>query len=378
MEASFIRIPLEEAKREAKALHRQIERDLFLLQSFFSTPKDSPLLCKGIDSGCKRLATLHTHITDSIRLILAFLTSLQQRIAFLQQLEDGKGEELQECCILRLIGDHLQRSGHCSTAALLIDLHPELAPLLDSHLFARIRAIEQAMLEKHSLVEALTWATENKAFLKRIGSKLEFALRTQEYIEIARGRNYFECLKYAKGTLSAFIEAESMDELMPVAGLLAIAPDTLLEKYRDFYADSRWKMLAEMFRADFYALYGLPKESPLLLNLQAGLAVLKTPSCNERSSFALERSCPVCSGPFAGISGALPISHRNNSRIVCQVTGSAIDENNPPIIFPNGHVYSAMGVAKVAGSAGAQGKFVCPRTGKVFRVEEGRKCFLTS
>jgi macrophage erythroblast attacher len=260
---------------------------------------------------------------------------------------------------------------------LLIELHPELAPLLDSHLYSRLRVIEQAMLEHHSLVEALTWATDNKAFLKRIGSKLEFALRTQEYIEIARSRNYSECLKYAKGTLSCFVEGESMHELMPVAGLLAIAPDTLLDKYQELYADSRWSMLTEMFRGDFFAFYGLPKESPLLLILQAGLAVLKTPSCNEKSLPSKQQtSCPVCSGPFADISSALPISHRNNSRIVCQVTGMAIDENNPPIIFPNGHVYSAKGVAKVAG--GAQGKFVCPRTGKVFDVSEGRKCFLTS
>jgi hypothetical protein len=36
----------------------------------------------------------------------------------------------------------------------------------------------------------------------------------------------------------------------------------------------------------------------------------------------------------------LPFSHHITSCIVCRISGAIMDENNPPMVLPNGHVYS--------------------------------------
>lgn len=36
----------------------------------------------------------------------------------------------------------------------------------------------------------------------------------------------------------------------------------------------------------------------------------------------------------------VPLSHHANSTIVCRISGKIMDEDNMPMAFPNGYVYS--------------------------------------
>jgi len=36
----------------------------------------------------------------------------------------------------------------------------------------------------------------------------------------------------------------------------------------------------------------------------------------------------------------VPLSHHANSTIVCRISGKIMDEDNMPMAFPDGHVYS--------------------------------------
>lgn len=53
--------------------------------------------------------------------------------------------------------------------------------------------------------------------------------------------------------------------------------NSLMAKYRRYMSLDRWHQLSQLFRADLYALNGLPSRSLLSIHLQAGLAALKTP-----------------------------------------------------------------------------------------------------
>jgi hypothetical protein len=91
----------------------------------------------------------------------------------------------------------------------------------------------------------------------------------------------------------------------------------------------------------------LPAEPLLHLALYAGLASLKLPACYDQSTKNVD--CPVCDGDVGSDSQGLglgklgeevPLSHHANSTIVCRISGKIMDEDNMPMAFPDGHVYS--------------------------------------
>lgn len=72
--------------------------------------------------------------------------------------------------------------------------------------------------------------------------------------------------------------------------------------------------------------------------MYAGLASLKSPSCYDPDSKNVD--CPVCDPNLGRLAEEVPFSHHVNSTIVCSITGKIMDENNWPMVFPGGHVYS--------------------------------------
>ena len=49
--------------------------------------------------------------------------------------------------------------------------------------------------------------------------------------------------------------------------------------------------------------------------------------------------CPVCSHPLNILGRSLPFAHCAHSRLVCPISGHVMNENNPPMVLPNGYVY---------------------------------------
>ena len=49
--------------------------------------------------------------------------------------------------------------------------------------------------------------------------------------------------------------------------------------------------------------------------------------------------CPVCSHPLNILGRPLPYAHCAQSRLVCPISGHVMNENNPPMVLPNGYVY---------------------------------------
>lgn len=141
------------------------------------------------------------------------------------------------------------------------------------------------------------------------------------------------------------------------------------------YDEKRWETLIHDFRLSVYNLNALSQEPLLHLALYAGLASLKLPICYE--SVEKNPDCPICDVDGLGqLAKEVPWSHHVNSTIVCSLSGKIMDEDNPPMMFPNGYVYSR-GVLEAMALRDPERKVTCPRTGKTCEFSALRKVFIS-
>ena len=64
----------------------------------------------------------------------------------------------------------------------------------------------------------------------------------------------------------------------------------------------------------------------------------------------------------------LPFAKHVHSKLLCHVTKELMDEDNVPMVMPNGNVYSQKAVRRLSSS----GMFTCPKSGAplpYFRVQ---------
>lgn len=121
--------------------------------------------------------------------------------------------------------------------------------LVDIDLFMDIHRIERALF-RHSCTEAIAWCSENKTALRKnrvspelrhpvpdaaisgtLQSTLEFELRLQEYIELARAHKTREAIIYAKKYLVPWQETH-LEQITQAMALLAVQPSTTCGQYR--------------------------------------------------------------------------------------------------------------------------------------------------
>jgi hypothetical protein len=71
--------------------------------------------------------------------------------------------------------------------------------------------------------------------------------------------------------------------------------------------------------------------------------------------------CGRCAQKFQKLAQGLPWSKHVHSKLVCSITRELMNEHNPPMVLPNGAVYSERAVQQVASKN--HGIFTCPKTG---------------
>ncbi|KAG0143985.1 hypothetical protein CROQUDRAFT_660506 [Cronartium quercuum f. sp. fusiforme G11] len=337
----------------------------------------------------------------------------------------------------RHLVDYMLRSGYTKSAQSLSKI-AGIEALVDAPLFAELARIELALVG-HSCTEALAWCKENSGTLKKMQSTLEFELRFQEFIELARARQYIEALSYSSKQLLPWKQTH-MKEISQVLTLLAFDRNTTCPPYARLYDTSRWADLLASFRATLFAVHSIPEQPFLHLSLSVGLAALKLPACYSRpshdlvgeqvngarrmddiemmmpssslnlnnhhshSSFshmtsslnydpslirgpqppgprelvgsAQNPDCPVCDPAGLGmLAKECPWSHHLNSIIVCGLTGQVVEDGDRLAVLPNGRVYSRDGLERLAQKD--EGRVRCPRTGQVFGMDEIRRVFIS-
>ncbi|KAF8814791.1 hypothetical protein BYT27DRAFT_7205762 [Phlegmacium glaucopus] len=393
-EQPFARVPYENYRKIFRTSQRHVERELgavLTTSNELANRATSGTLnaddgLKSIDNMIGRVENLKRKLADlhekDGKPTQDVMRERLHHLAAVESLQTTNQPEFSRWADVRLdrwLVDWCLRTGKDKSAK-QIAKEKGIETLVDIELFSDIRRIEDA-LARHSCTEALTWCSENKSALRKIKSTLEFDLRVQEYIELCRARKTLEAIAYSKKHLIPWQETH-LAQITQLFSLLAFPSNTACGPYKRLYDLSRWTTVAKTFRLAIYTLNTLSTEPLLNLALYAGLVALKVPACFDHSTKNVD--CPVCDGEsgtgsqplgLGKLAGEVPYSHHANSTIVCQISGKIMDEDNMPMAFPNGHVYSREALEDMAAKNG--GVLTCPRTGKSCQFTALRKVFIS-
>ncbi|KAL2919779.1 GID complex subunit containing RING finger motif [Polyrhizophydium stewartii] len=388
LDQPLVKVPLEQLKRAFRSSQKHVEKEMAAvsaqLESALAKAAAKPdEACSAIDATLSRLQGLKRKLAEikTEEDLYVGRTKLRlEHLAEMTRISSADSEAFtrwSKTRLSRILVDYMLRKGlSTSPAKLAADSHIEVAPahrldFVDIELFAQSRRIEDA-LRRRSCAECLQWCSENKSSLKKMKSTLEFSLRLQEYIELVRARNLPQAISHARKFLTPWSDTH-MREIQQAMGMLAFSPKTACGAYKALFDDGRWEMLTEQFRADNYALNSLTLQPLLHMTLQAGLSSLKTRTCYQPPTRNI--NCPVCDADtFGYLAEKLPCAHHVNSCIVCRITGRIMDADNPPLVLPNGQVYSSWALQDMA--LRNNGAVTCPATGSTFHVSEARKAFI--
>jgi macrophage erythroblast attacher len=122
-----------------------------------------------------------------------------------------------------------------------------------------------------------------------------------------------------------------------------------------------------MFRAEVKKIFRFSVHTAFSACLQVGIAAHKTTFCTNDS----KSRCVVCRELYE-LADGLPCAHVENSRLICVKTGEQLNDKNPPIILPNGRVYSENAIQEMTSG----NKVTCPRTGNEFNLNQTKKLYV--
>lgn len=331
--------------------------------------------------------------------------------------------------LLRLVGEYLLRQGYFESLALLEEEGGSTQQagggsggggggLFDLDIFLECREVERQLVEGRDCVGALAWCADHASKLRRLGSSLEFQLHKQHFLELVRRKDRIQALEYASQHLSPTttsataavasgataapgLSAEQLLEVQQAMATLALADPEgcTVPEYQRLFAVERWGELGGLFAAEARRCYGMTTPfTTLEACLQAGLTALKTPLCRrgapgerkakkedeedkemeEGDEGNYNQDCPVCSMTGRALAAGLPLAHFGNSYLTCRCTGEAMDGENPPMVLPNGRVYSQRAIREhlLSVEEGGEVRVICPRTGDSFASSEVQSIFV--
>jgi len=307
----------------------------------------------------------------------------------LHQLKQWRNQRLD-----RMLVDYLLRQGYYNTAINLAKVEG-LEDLTNIEVFLTAREVENKLMAR-DVSSCVAWCQENKSKLRKMKSSLEFQVRLQEFIELVRNGQKMEAVKHAKKFLSSDSESSHLELLQQAMLLLAYSPNTQIQRCKELLDPARWEALTTQFRNENFRLHQLSSQATFSVALQAGLASLKTPHCYKKlthsspyiipgvpgitqdlgPSVGAERNpeCPVCHPALNKIAANLPFAHCSQSRLVCHISGQPLNENNQPLMLPNGYVYGEEALAEQA--MVNDGQVICPRTKEIYSYTEAQKVYI--
>eukprot|EP01062_Namystynia_karyoxenos_P056975 TRINITY_DN47933_c0_g1_i1.p1 TRINITY_DN47933_c0_g1~~TRINITY_DN47933_c0_g1_i1.p1 ORF type:complete len:421 (+),score=149.87 TRINITY_DN47933_c0_g1_i1:75-1265(+) len=321
---------------------------------------------KGVKRKFEDAAAAHSQAAEVCAARARYIADAPARPSSLGQNPDAAAERCD-----RLVADCLLRWGMVHSAAALAEASGT-TELCDIELYTPARQVVDG-LRRGSCAEALAWCAENRMRLRRSGSDLEFQLRVQEAVSMPP----LAALAHAKEHLAPHAaDAACMTLIRALAAASVLSPagaeDTAAARRYGWLRDpARWSQLGQQFQRDFVALTGCPEQPLLLLLLQAGLLALNTSRSDRDGSHPAD---PMNNGVLKELAEGLPQMTRKNSALVCSISGEVMDDGNPPVVTPQGHVYSAEALRRSAHSGGET--FTCPRTVETVAFANLRKAYI--
>lgn len=191
--------------------------------------------------------------------------------------------------------------------------NPKLTKLIDYDLLDSFNRIYVSIVKEHDISLVISWFNENRAFLKKVNSNLEFEINYCKFLSLVEKGEVTEAIKFSKENLSCYgnmenyqeQERENLEEnlrkLKEIGGFLIylaiggkqtsmenssvpfstrmITHSPRYKEYEKVLSNERWDSLSKCFIDNFVNLYGISRNHPLFIYLSAGLSSLKTKSC---------------------------------------------------------------------------------------------------
>jgi macrophage erythroblast attacher len=368
-------------EKDSTAVRNNLKETANAALSNSSTPDE---VLKNLDAMINRMKGLKRKLTACAEEEKRIQQHSQARIKHLgelysmQSLDDVKYEAWSRTRLDRLLIDYLLRNGYKGSATALAK-EKGIEELVDVDTFVQMSRIRES-LRSGKVKEALAWCADNKKELRRTGSKLEFTLRFQQYIELVRTQDQtklMEAIVHAKKYLLPSKD-HFPKEVGHAAGLLAFPPSSAIPpEYIELYSQSRWDDLAKIFVQEHNNLLDLPSVPLLHIALSAGLSALKTPSCHSShlsssasptaSSSITTSVCPICSTELNDLARNVPYAHHTSSHV-----------EPDAVLLPNGRVYGKSKLEDYSRKAGLDDDRVKDlRTGDVFPTLLIKKIYIS-
>ena len=381
LEHSTLMVPYEFLNRHFRNAQKVIDREVSHVNS--TNEKIKKLAAKNnttvkessdeLECVLEKLHVLKRKASDALLQEDERLAKCQHRIAYLKDEATTKQKVLVKHNRLeRMLIDHFLRSGYYETAIYMTE-NSTLREYIDLDLFLVARDVEKSLQEKN-LVPCLQWCHQNKSKLKKIQSTLELNLRIQEFVELVKKDLRIEAILYArKHFKNDCLDSETGPMVQKsLMALLAFSKDTQVKPYKEKFNENRWDFLIGHFRRENFRLYQLNSQSVLEIVLQCGLSSMKTPHCYHEEEN--DQDCPVCNDLFNELAKPLPFAHSSQSRLLCSVTRERMNDNNPPLMLPNGNVYSESALQQMCSSSSTS--ITCPKTQDKYTIQDVRKIFI--
>ncbi|KAG9138858.1 hypothetical protein Leryth_007475 [Lithospermum erythrorhizon] len=374
LEHQFLRVPFEHYKKTIRSNLRFVEKEVSAVVSGINEAAEFTDLSK--DDAVSRLSSLVLRLQglkrkseEGNRMENLQAQKCRARLDHLESADAGNLSDWSNTRLKRILVDYMLRMSYYDTAVKLAE-NSKIQDLVDIDVFEEARKVIDALQNKE-VVPALAWCAVNKSRLKKSKSKFEFQLRLQEFIELVRADSNMQAIAYARKYLAPW-GATEMKELQKVMATLAFGRSTECESYKALFDLKQWDYLVELFKQEFCKLYGMTLEPLLNIYLQAGLSALKTPFCYEEEC---PKEDPLSQEIFRKLALPLPFSKQHHSKLVCYITKELMDTENPPLVLPNGHVYSTKALEEMA--AKNEGKITCPKTGLVCNYTDLVKAYIS-
>ncbi|KAL3338915.1 hypothetical protein AABB24_027822 [Solanum stoloniferum] len=373
LEHQFLRVPFEHFKKAIRANHRIVEKELSAVINGVSDATESEMsrddAVHHLNSLVSRLQGLKRKSEEGSRTENLQAQRCRARLDHLESADPENLSDWHNTRLNRILVDYMLRMSYYNTAVKLAE-SSNIQDLVDIDVFHEAKKVIDALQNK-DVTPALAWCADNKSRLKKSKSKFEFQLRLQEFIELVRAENMMRAITYAQKYLAPW-GSTHMRELQRVLATLAFKSNTECTTYKVLFESKQWDYLIDQFKQEFCKLYGMTLEPLLNIYLQAGLSALKTPFCYEDDC---TKEDPLSQESFRKLASPLPYSKQHHSKLVCYITKELMDTENPPLVLPNGYVYSTKALEEMAKKN--DGRITCPRTGLTCNYTELVKAYIS-
>ncbi|KAL0917171.1 hypothetical protein M5K25_012218 [Dendrobium thyrsiflorum] len=374
LEHQFLRVPLEHLKKTIRANHRSAEKEVAAVLSGVAEVADRDDISREeaviqLSSLVSRLQGLKRKLEDGCASEDLQAQRCRARLEHLEGIDADNIDEWSNTRLKRILVDYMLRMSYYESAKMLAE-SSNIYDLVDIDVFIEAKRVIVSLQNKE-VGPALIWCGENKSRLKKFKSRFEFLLRHQEFIELVRLDESLKAIAYARKFLAPWA-ATHMKELQRAMATLAFRSNTECAPYSVLFEAKQWDHLVEQFKQEFYKLFGMTVEPLLNIYLQAGLSALKTPFCYEEGC---PKEDPLSQESFRKLAEPLPFSKQHHSKLVCYITREVMDSENPPLVLPNGYVYSTKALEEMAKKN--NGNITCPRSGYVCSYTDLVKAYIS-